>query len=326
MAPPVLIAYDGSDHARAAVRAAAGLLADHPALVVAVWTPTGHVAAAGRIALPDSVLSKGVAAIDADARDAALEVAREGAALAAECGLEAEAEARPAHGSVAATLAALAAERGAAAVAAGARGRSPMRAAALGSVTHGLVHVAGCPVLVVRDATAAAPAASPVLLCHDGSDGSAHALRAAGALLPGRHALVTHCWSKADDRAVLRTAAHPSLTPRLLELVHHLNAAAAAQAAALAAAGATEAAAAGLQAEALCVPEHEGVWQTLVDVAAERRASLIVCGTRGRSELSSLVLGSVSRALVDHAACPVLVVPPAAHAAGATRPSASTAA
>jgi nucleotide-binding universal stress UspA family protein len=42
--------------------------------------------------------------------------------------------------------------------------------------------------------------------------------------------------------------------------------------------------------------------------ASERFADLIVVGNRGRGPASSAVLGSVSARLVDHAACPVLVV------------------
>ena len=46
----------------------------------------------------------------------------------------------------------------------------------------------------------------------------------------------------------------------------------------------------------------------IMRAADERFADLIVVGNRGRGPASSAVLGSVSAHLVDHAACPVLVV------------------
>jgi nucleotide-binding universal stress UspA family protein len=50
------------------------------------------------------------------------------------------------------------------------------------------------------------------------------------------------------------------------------------------------------------------VWEAVEKVARERRARLIVCGTR-RSGTVSAVVDTVSGALVHRAARPVLVVP-----------------
>jgi nucleotide-binding universal stress UspA family protein len=48
---------------------------------------------------------------------------------------------------------------------------------------------------------------------------------------------------------------------------------------------------------------------TLIDqVAQEWRAELIVVGSHGRGGLGRVLLGSISEAVVRHAACPVLVV------------------
>lgn len=46
----------------------------------------------------------------------------------------------------------------------------------------------------------------------------------------------------------------------------------------------------------------------IIDEAVERRADLVIMGSRGRGPLRSMLLGSVSAEVVDHAPCPVLVV------------------
>lgn len=50
------------------------------------------------------------------------------------------------------------------------------------------------------------------------------------------------------------------------------------------------------------------VAESIINYASEQKPDLIVIGTRGRSGLKRLVLGSVASAVVAHAGCPVLVV------------------
>jgi nucleotide-binding universal stress UspA family protein len=45
----------------------------------------------------------------------------------------------------------------------------------------------------------------------------------------------------------------------------------------------------------------------IIDAARDFRADLIIVGSRGHGTIASLLLGSVSSEVVDHAACPVLV-------------------
>jgi nucleotide-binding universal stress UspA family protein len=54
--------------------------------------------------------------------------------------------------------------------------------------------------------------------------------------------------------------------------------------------------------------------EKILEEAAARSADLIVMGTHGRSGLVSAFLGSVSRAVLHSATCPVVVVPAAAAA------------
>ncbi|WP_342482043.1 universal stress protein [Cupriavidus metallidurans] len=46
----------------------------------------------------------------------------------------------------------------------------------------------------------------------------------------------------------------------------------------------------------------------IVDFAEELGVELIVMGHRGRSAIERWLVGSVARAVIDHANCPVLVV------------------
>ena len=50
------------------------------------------------------------------------------------------------------------------------------------------------------------------------------------------------------------------------------------------------------------------VWKTILEVAASQHASAIVIGSRGLTGLGSMLLGSVSTAVVHHADRPTLVV------------------
>jgi len=47
----------------------------------------------------------------------------------------------------------------------------------------------------------------------------------------------------------------------------------------------------------------------ILDVAKAEQADLVVTGRRGRGGFAELLLGSTSRALTHHLACPLLIVP-----------------
>lgn len=61
------------------------------------------------------------------------------------------------------------------------------------------------------------------------------------------------------------------------------------------------------------VADNESIWRTIVDVADEVDASLVVTGSRGLAGVRSVLLGSVSNHVLHHAHRPTLIVPPVKH-------------
>jgi nucleotide-binding universal stress UspA family protein len=51
------------------------------------------------------------------------------------------------------------------------------------------------------------------------------------------------------------------------------------------------------------------LWKTILAVADDDAAGLVVLGSRGLTGLRSMLMGSVSSAVVHHAARPTLVIP-----------------
>jgi len=151
MAPPtVLIAYDGSAHADAAVDEAARLFPGAKAVVVTAWTSVGEAAAAARTALSDSFIEQAVARMDAEATADAQAVADAGAERARAAGLEASAQTAEAERQVWPALLRAADAAGAAAIVMGSRGRTALRSALLGSVSQGALNNATLPVVIAR--------------------------------------------------------------------------------------------------------------------------------------------------------------------------------
>ncbi len=67
--------------------------------------------------------------------------------------------------------------------------------------------------------------------------------------------------------------------------------------------------AAGLDAVGETVEWDDGAWRAVAAAARAHGASVIAMGTRGLGAARSVLLGSVSSGLIQHAERPVLVVP-----------------
>lgn len=137
---------------------------------------------------------------------------------------------------------------------------------------------------------------SKIVLAHDGSDGAARALTHASALAKasGGKLVVVHV-----DERIAAKGDMPSVNPAEEELRDELR-------------GLVD----GLSSDGV---EAELVETTIVlggpgtaiaDVANEVDADVIVVGTRGRSSIPGLLLGSVAHRLLHVAHRPVLAIPP----------------
>jgi nucleotide-binding universal stress UspA family protein len=152
-ARPVVVAYDGSVEAQAAVRTAATLFTGRTVRVVTVWEPNLAQAMmspdlTGASYIPPD--PKNVVLVEDAQRDHATDTANSGAELARSHGATAEPLAVPDEADIAGTIAALADRCDACAVVVGSRGLGGIKSRLLGSTSHGLLEHADRPILVVR--------------------------------------------------------------------------------------------------------------------------------------------------------------------------------
>ena len=186
----------------------------------------------------------------------------------------------------------------AAAVVVGARGRGAVASALLGSVSGQVAREAHCPVVVARSDARADR--GPVLVGVDGTPASAAAVEFGFHQAAARAALLTvlHVSTQLRDRSssALDTMSYAERI-ELSDVQERMVA----------------------ETVAGLVEKYPDVAVTEVYrrgdaarrlVEASRDASLVVVGSRGRRLLSSTLLGSVSRVVVERAECPVAVVRP----------------
>ena len=149
----------------------------------------------------------------------------------------------------------------------------------------------------------------PLLLCYDGSTDAAYAIRRAGEMFSGRHAVVLTVWR---PTAAVGSSAWPGVSDDMADFFA-VDRAALEHGGRVAAEGARIARDAGLRAEPFAVEAAGPVWKTIVEVADRQDAQTIVLGSRGLTGVRSRLLGSVSSTAVHHADRPTLVIrPPAA--------------
>lgn len=148
-----------------------------------------------------------------------------------------------------------------------------------------------------------------ILVCYDGSPDAQAAVDRAAQLMPGSEATVLVLWE-----TVLEAMSRNGSLGMGLGLIGSYGddgADDAIKQAAVetAAAGAQRANDAGLVASPRVESRHGDIAGTILRMAADVDADLVVLGTRGLGGVKSLMLGSTSHAVLHHADRPVLVVP-----------------
>jgi nucleotide-binding universal stress UspA family protein len=304
----VVIGYDGSASARAAVAAAAALFPAAEAAVVCVYAspPALEPDSLARLAVPEAMLDETLAEVALERADHAAATAGEGAALAHSAGLAA----RSVVVDALSTWRALR-DQGAAGdlIVCGTRGLSSTDRILLGSTTSSLVHHLSVPLLVVP--TGGSGLGGPVYAGWDGSDGARRALRFAAAHLRGRRQVIAHAWHSPVRHSLRGHALASSSVHKLSEYAASVDQVYADTARERAGEGVEYARELGLAAEPDTPESGHGDWQTLLAGARAAGAVALLVGSRGRGAVAATALGSVTSGLVHAAALPVLVVPDA---------------
>ena len=150
----ILLCYDGSADARAAIERAADLFAGSPAIVLTVWQPIAFVLARSSAGLLP-IAGVDMEEVDAACRDEAERLCTEGVALAREAGLDATAQIVAVTESTAGAILDAADAADADAIVLGSRGLTGLKSLLLGSVSHAVIQHADRAVVVVPSAEVA---------------------------------------------------------------------------------------------------------------------------------------------------------------------------
>jgi nucleotide-binding universal stress UspA family protein len=172
----------------------------------------------------------------------------------------------------------------------GSRGLGGFKGMLLGSVSTGVVSSAQCPVAIVRGTEDIDPSA-PVVVGVDSSPSGEAALDEAfaAARRRGCSVVAVHAWQpptrhvSAEQEETWQQSIASELEAKVAEVSARFP---------------------GVPVEVVTHRDRP----TAALLARAQSAQLLVVGTRGRSELKGVLLGSTSRAMVQHAPCPVLVV------------------
>jgi len=274
----VLVGYDGSLSSGAAIEVGASLIPEAQAWIGHLWTPPfASEALRRRLWKGTAAVNEFVDAIEREGAAEANRLAAMGVTLAVGAGWQAEALVERTYGGEGLQFTQLAEKLDPDLVLVGSRGLGGAKAV-LGSVSDMVVHYASRPVLVVAHpllmAERAALIDGPVIVGWDGSVGAQAALAAATRLFPTR--TLELAGVDQGDRNPPPAGGHDVIS---------------------------------LKADGRHVTVARTVAETLAGHARQRQAALVVVGSRGRSAVREILLGSVAAATLHDAHRPVMVVP-----------------
>ncbi len=281
MALRVVVGYDGSPAAAAAVEAGAKLFPGARGSICYVWGPP-FVGEQVRKRLWQRVgnLDELTAAAEREGEREATRIAAMGVTLARAAGWDAEPAVTRTYSAEGTAIVAAAENADADLVLVASRGLGGTEAI-LGSVSDMVVHYCSRPVLVVpypllADEDDALPG-GPVVVGWDGSAGARTALAAAKDLFPQRRILAV----SVDDDHDRPDGPDPAAGGK----IEHLRVARGR----------------GRQAESTA--------RAVVSAADAESAAVVVVGSRGRSAIREIILGSVAMSTLHNSHRPVLVIP-----------------
>lgn len=274
----VIMGYDGSPAAAAAIEAAALLLPGAHGSITYLWGPP-FTSAQVRRRLREQIgnVDELVEAVEREGRFEAQRTTATGVILATAAGWEAEPLLEKTYGGEGTAIVRAAEKVDADVVVVGARGLGGSEAV-LGSVSDMVVHYASRPVLVVPHPLLSTEfdslAAGPVMVGWDGSAGAEAALAAAVRIFPGRDIVALSVDDGADGPP-------PPAGSRITHThVRHTGG-----------------------------RRNRGVAASMAAAATDHGAAVVVVGSRGRSAAREIVLGSVAMSTLHNCHRPVMVIP-----------------
>jgi nucleotide-binding universal stress UspA family protein len=158
----ILLCYDGSDDAKAAIDRAGELFTNQPVTVLTIWQPFVQVMSRAGVGFGMAPGFPDPHEVDQSSQERAHELAAEGVALAESAGLEAQPLIYAQQTTTARAILAQAEEAGARAIVMGSRGLTGMKSLLLGSVSHSVIQHADRTVVVVPSAGVAASRAAEI--------------------------------------------------------------------------------------------------------------------------------------------------------------------